>query len=281
MNDQLNPVSKDKLEESASALRNVRVPDGPSPALVASTVEALQSLTTSPGLFRRIKRRELMFRIARYSSVAAALSLLLVGGWVVFGEYGTNIAFAQVEQQLREAKSFSYKVVNEPQGNTQSPGWEENVTKVYFKDPALLREERADGSVLITDGTRGTTLTYDPVTKKARRFRASQPQAHQPQWMAQRRFFLEVNQNWAEAAKRLGEREVDGRKAQGFRLPAGDRKTWTVWVESKTGEPIRVERLSPNFKTTLSHIVLNPDLADSLFSLEPPAGYDLETPDTN
>ena len=262
----------DAVERAGRALRDVRVPPGPSPTIVASTVEALRALDISPELARRNTRRELMFRIGRYSGVAAAACLVVVGGWFLFSGPGTSVSFAQVVEKIREAKSFSYEVVNEPLGTTRSPGWEKSVTKVFFKEPGLLREERARGDVMIQNIAAGKTLRYDPSTKTATLY----PFKAQPPWLAFRKFFLNKDRQWGDGAEqRLGEREVDGTKAQGFALRENENSTWNIWADGKTGKLLRLEHVSRDWKTVMSKIVLNPDLPDTLFSVEPPKGYEL------
>ena len=213
-----------------------------------------------------------MFRIGRYSGVAAAISLLVIGGWFLFSGPGTNVSFAQVIEKVREAKSFSYEIVNEPMGTTKSPGWEKSVMKVYFKEPGLLREERPGGDVMIQNITAGKTLRYDPSTKKAMLF----PFKPQAPWLAFRKFFLDKDRNWGDGAEqRLGEREVDGKKAQGFAVRENENTVWNIWVDSKTAKLLRLEYVTRDWKTVTSKIVLNPDLPDSLFSVEVPEGYEL------
>jgi outer membrane lipoprotein-sorting protein len=163
-------------------------------------------------------------------------------------------------------------VRNEPLGTTKSPGWEKSVTKVFFKEPGLLREERADGDVMIQNITAGLTLRYDPSTKKATQF----PLKPQPPWLAFRKFFLDGDPKWADGAEqRLAEREVDGTKAQGVELRENQASVWNIWVDAKTGNLLCLEHVSPDWKTVMSKIVLNPDLPDTLFSVEPPKGYEL------
>ncbi|MGD0897297.1 MAG: hypothetical protein ABR915_05630 [Thermoguttaceae bacterium] len=262
----------DAVERAGRALRDVRVPPGPSPTIVASTVEALQALDNPPDVARRNARRELMFRIGRYSGVAAAICLLVVGGWLLFSGPGTNVSFAQVIEKVREAKSFSYEIVAEPIGTTKNPGWEKSVMKVYFREPGLLREERPGGDVMIQNITAGKTLRYDPSTKKAILF----PFKPQAPWLAFRKFFLDEGRNWGDGAEqRLGEREVDGTKAQGFAVRGDANTLWNIWADAKTGKLLRLEYVTRDWKTVTSKIVLNPDLPDSLFSVEPPEGYDL------
>ena len=55
--------------------------------------------------------------------------------------------------------------------------------------------------------------------------------------------------------------------------------TVTIWGDPQTGLPIRIESYSAleGVKSTLSDFVFNVDLDKSLFSVEPPAGYTVQT----
>jgi outer membrane lipoprotein-sorting protein len=81
----------------------------------------------------------------------------------------------------------------------------------------------------------------------------------------------------------LGEREVDGKKAVGL-LCRGGREETTIWADPATALPVRVETvISPPPSTnmrperiTMHDFEFNKELEVSLFSTEPPAGYEVE-----
>jgi hypothetical protein len=74
----------------------------------------------------------------------------------------------------------------------------------------------------------------------------------------------------------LGEKVVDGRRLAGYRL-AGRGMIYELWGDPKTGLPVRIESSSPgnpNAKPSIwTDFVFNAELDESLFSMEPPAGY--------
>ena len=73
----------------------------------------------------------------------------------------------------------------------------------------------------------------------------------------------------------LGEKEIDGRKVVGFHISSQPHDL-ILWGDPKTGLPVRVEMtmgIEGSVKTTFSDFVFNVDMDESLFSLEPPAGY--------
>jgi hypothetical protein len=76
----------------------------------------------------------------------------------------------------------------------------------------------------------------------------------------------------------LGEKDLDGRHLLGYRL-TGHGLVMDVWGDPKTGLPVRVESTAPSaphMKIVESDFVFNVDLDESLFSLVPPAGYEVE-----
>jgi hypothetical protein len=76
----------------------------------------------------------------------------------------------------------------------------------------------------------------------------------------------------------LGEKEIDGRHVIGFRSLTAPDGVIEVWGDPKTGMPVRIDQTmslshSMKIKLTVSNFELNVDLDESLFSVEPPAGY--------
>ncbi len=75
----------------------------------------------------------------------------------------------------------------------------------------------------------------------------------------------------------LGEKEIDGRHVVGYRL-TGRGQVNSFWGDPKTGLPVLIEQtmaMFPDAKTTMSDFVFNVEMDESLFSVEPPAGYEV------
>jgi hypothetical protein len=78
----------------------------------------------------------------------------------------------------------------------------------------------------------------------------------------------------AQSAETLGVREIDGRTAEGFRVP--DKVNgWTVWADPDTSLPLRIELRQPEIRRTIvmSDFDFGVDFDESLFSTTAPEGY--------
>lgn len=77
----------------------------------------------------------------------------------------------------------------------------------------------------------------------------------------------------------LGEKEIDGHRAVGWRVSGPGLHdpgvTGTIWGDPKTGLPIRFEcsYAMDGHKGTMTEFILNPDFDESMFNLDPPTGY--------
>ena len=73
----------------------------------------------------------------------------------------------------------------------------------------------------------------------------------------------------------LGEKEIDGQCVVGFHIEIRG-VDMNLWGDPKTGQPVRVEMtwgMDGNMRAAMSDFVFNADMDESLFSVEPPAGY--------
>ena len=73
----------------------------------------------------------------------------------------------------------------------------------------------------------------------------------------------------------LGTRQIDGRKAVGFR--ATHPKTEIVlWADAESGLPVRIESRQGQLNVICKNVQFDVPMEESLFSMEPPEGYKLE-----
>ena len=218
------------------------------------------------------------------SRVAAAVIFVLavtgVAWWFHAG--GTTPAFADFIRPILEAKTARYKMITEMTGANAA----KTTTVVMVLGPSRTRSEMETEMpnlpksklVQIWDGYQGKSLQLEPEQKLATLY-VDRPKDKTPKdadplggW---RSLFLDAWKTPGLKREPLGEKVIDDRHVIGFRIttPAG---VIEVWGDPKTGMPVRIDEttaLIPNMKMTISDFELNGDLDESLFSVEPPAGY--------
>jgi hypothetical protein len=138
-----------------------------------------------------------------------------------------------------------------------------------------------DKMVTISDEM-GNSLTLRPDEKIA----TVTTSANAPKEGRSEEIFFDLRSQLADARgqpdsirQSLGEKVIDGRPLVGYRL-TGRGMICDLWGDPKTGMPVRLENSAPsnpNMKPTIcSDFVFDADLDESLFSLEPPAGYKVQ-----
>jgi hypothetical protein len=196
------------------------------------------------------------------------IAAVLVGMYQLGGN-GANAVYASVVEQLHYAPTMTYSIV------THTPV--ENMPtlrqQMAFKEPGYMRTTTADGYITVIDWNQNKGITLWPPKKEYIDFEASNYQ-HDP---AQDPFMVveKLRTLPDEADEVLGEKEIDGRVLQGFRVTQGDMIS-TVWVDPQTEQLVRVEieyTSSPGMNTIMTDFQFNSELDDSLFSLTPTEGY--------
>lgn len=139
--------------------------------------------------------------------------------------------------------------------------------------PHRTREELWDGNVSISDGGRSLYLNLEDKEARLTEY-ADAPE--RPGFLERLRTLLtDAPDKPAVKRQTLGESQIDGRRAIGYRI-AEPGKITTIWADPRSLLPIQVEielGLYPDSKTIYNDFVFNVDLDESLFSLEPPADY--------
>ena len=217
-------------------------------------------------------------RVSRIS--AAAIVALAIGGIAVwFHEGGTTPAFADFIEPILSAKTVTFKTTIEAEG-------QKITSKVMgMASPQRMRlEQDMPGQqkiVTVFDDT-GNNLVLRPAEKVAIVITLTNvPKEKRP-----KAIFFELRSQLADARDRpdwirepLGEKVIDGRRLVGFRL-TGHGMICELWGDPKTGMPVRIENSAPsnpNLKPMIcSDFVFDANLDESLFSLEPPAGYKVQ-----
>jgi hypothetical protein len=256
---------EDRLDRAVGALRGAAVPDGPPEELVADTLAALRRAGGGrPGsqtFFSRMKTMKSLSRIA--AGVLLAVGLAVLGAVLL---PTPTVAFADVVGRVSGARSLMYKV-----RSTAAHSEETFDLKYFVLADGRYRAEGPGAMVNVVDPRAGKTILLDTEAKTA-----AVGVFKGPGGAGNRDPLEQFRKRRDKDAKDLGEREVGGRKVRGF-VTSADGPEYTVWADVETGVPVTVEAtlLLPDgaVKFVMSDFVVDPNLDDSLFSVEVPEGY--------
>jgi len=260
--------------------------------LVRTRAEMIQPtlLTRSLNNWRWIMR-------SRVSRVAAAVIFVLAitGVAVWFQGGGARPALADFIEPIREAKTVKCKVTTEFTAQSlqmkllpeaMQRDLRKTTREVMMLGATRMRTETVNPdkskTIRIWDGGQGKSISLLPAQKRAEVFDgANKPREKTPnggdpvagwRWM-----LLDAHDRPDAKRESLGEKVIDGRQAVGFRI-SSPAAVFDVWGDPKTGLPARVEWTTeavPDVKVTMSNFEFNVDMDESLFSVEPPAGYEV------
>jgi outer membrane lipoprotein-sorting protein len=215
--------------------------------------------------------------VSRISAVA--IVALAIGGIVVwFYGGGTTPAFADFIEPILGAKTVTFKTTFEAEGQ-----------KITGKVMATTSPQRVRFEQELPDKQKMVTISYDTgslTLRPAEKVAIVTTLTNVPKEKRPKVIFFELRSQLAEARdlpdwirKPLGEKVIDGRRLVGYRL-TGRGMICDLWGDPKTGMPVRIESSepsNPNQKPRIwSDFVFDSDLDESLFSLEPPAGYKVQ-----
>jgi outer membrane lipoprotein-sorting protein len=220
--------------------------------------------------FERVKAMPWKTKSAAALAMAACIAVV---AFVAVDYPGASLAWGQVVEKLRSAKTMSFdSVLKNESDRTQL-----SRSRTYFKVPGRMRTEtemKDQKGFVVFDMPAGKVLMADSVTKTAR---VSPLEGVEGKDIAA--YEIEALQKLREDQSRpLGEKTIGGVPVRGFEIVT-DNVTTTVWADAKTGAPVEVEFLHKNHpvgsqRQTWTNIKLDEPLDDSLFSVEPPAGYE-------
>jgi len=228
--------------------------------------ERQTSGVTKPEIWRTIMSN----KITKLAVAAAIVIAVLIGSHYFAGPVSvTTSAYAEIAQRLQNARTLLYTVTT----TTPVQGMPNMVMEIAFKEPGYMRMTMPRGYVSVMDCIQGKGLSIIPEKKQFIEMEIS----NLPDDGGRRQFdAIEKLRSLPERADEvIGERQIDGRTVQGFRVTE-EGMTNTVWIDPKTRELVKVEVAfdnAPGISGTMTGFQFNADLPDELFSLRPPDGY--------
>jgi len=195
-------------------------------------------------------------------TAAAVIIIVLIVGIYQLGDRieVTSVAFADVLERIRIARTVSYTMTVEKEG-------EEPVTMHYMLiEPSRVRVEASDGAITIVDTYQGKSITLRPAEKKA--YVMSSSIAPKYILNAYQEIKEDLLKKFADGSEEnIGQAEINGRKVVGF-LVKYDSTEVIVWADADSGVPVQIESVGAfrseasqdeqgsTTKVTLSNLVL-------------------------
>ena len=259
-----------------------------------------------------VERTRSMRRIAKFAVTASILVAVgILASWMTAGGGSNAMAFSRVADALDKLRSATYDITvtsTEEKGeNDQSPVKATGTGRGYFLAPSHQRSEltietpaqtvnkvtvpkQTFNQVTVVDGQAAKCLmlhdnlkiaTFMDMKKVWEDMEKSGKGIPPDLFETVRRLVREGSSGSGEKAQSLGAKEIDGCEAVGFktRSEAGD-MVLTLWADPETAWPVRIEITGNMFAKVhmvMSNFRHDVDLDESLFSLDPPEGYSLQT----
>lgn len=233
------------------------------------------SETASPP---RMKIRDLiMKKVKRYAPGALAACLLgAIGIAIVLYGGESSVAWADVQKHIEQAKCMKSKVLVTMPDGTKSTGQQVMATGgLVRQDTTVKTGQMTMNMVMIMNYDKGAILTLIPAQKIASLSKfTDMPPAMKEAMVGKNDQLAELKRMVRNAEKELGEKTIDGVKAEGFQVK-NEQMVMDIWVDAKTALPIRIEgeMIVTKTKVVLSDIEFLDKIDPDLFSLEPPKGY--------
>lgn len=262
----------DLLARAEGLLRRTTVPEG-RPEEAFGRILARLHAESGPCPPVPSLRRKLGRWPVRWAAAVAAVAMLgyLAATWLA----APARAFAQVAEQLRDARTLAYRTTTHVAGQAQPVEvW------VLVNGPGLMRcEVESLGTVTVLDMVRNRILVLDRKSRSAHLIERPTTGDAAPFDVAARQV-EDLRALGRTPSQFAGRRRIGNVEAEGYRVrqPGQDA---VVWVDPRARLPLRVElnagAAGAADAVSLFDIQINPQLDESLFRLEPPGGYALTT----
>ncbi|MDD5326283.1 MAG: zf-HC2 domain-containing protein [Phycisphaerae bacterium] len=213
-----------------------------------------------------LRRRIMKSSITRLAAAAAIVLVSLVG---ISQFFGGTVTFAEVIKPILNARTVVFDFIT---------GEDENGPVIH--DIAVGSRTRRTFSnmdtILIIDTDNAKMLTLDPKSKGAAYIDIKGPlQEGTKSFMEFVRNVVGNLKNNNMPVQELGEKEIDGQKARGFLVKNYPNIELTIWADSRTALPIRIEMEMGQSSYILKNIEFDVPVDESLVSMEPPSDYTL------
>jgi hypothetical protein len=208
----------------------------------------------------------------KFSTITIAVIITAVIGVYFLGSLTESVAWADVVRPILNARTVVFNVI-------MAEGENVPVTRVMNMGTQRVRSEvlSPDGktvqAIAIIDFDTSRVLTLNPKQKIAALIDLKDlPEKPENILEEMRNIITDLQNDPDVLIEPLGEKEIDGRTAKGFRATGPDEEL-TIWVDSQTALPIRIEQKGRQIQFACTDFQFDIEMDESLFSMEIPEGY--------
>jgi outer membrane lipoprotein-sorting protein len=274
-----NREEADSVQRALAAIGRQAEQQEPSEQVLADALAQMRRA----GSARTGLTKNILLRITTmtFTQKIAAAVMLTVGGlvlWFAMTMFGgfSSISYADVAEQIRAAHTMSWT-----ETVSGGPIPQPMTMKTQCLEPGHVRMEMPTGqgqdmSVIITDQATGKSLVLNEAAKTAQFIEVKTTGTPQPM-QDTAAFFRNLAEQHGEP---IEPRQIGDIKARGFRVTSFGYPA-SIWVDPATKLPLLVEcTMTMNnqpMKVDMTDFVFDAPLDASLFSMDAPAGYKVQT----
>ena len=225
-------------------------------------------LVAQPGVHSRTSARRIAFGSV---TLVAAVCFAIV---FVVSMFDSRSAIAQIQERLSKVKSVKYSVHEQPEGEAIRN------YQIFVSEPGRTRIEVGD-EITIVDLSKKKMIHLNRQTRYAKVTTGFNPR----QALS---IYDELRRQSFDSLTKLPDRQIDDKETVGFLIDNGStsRREMKLWTDSVTSLPVRVESVMtpprdsvlvrPVITSVADHFVFDEPIDETLFVIEPPAGYTVE-----
>ncbi len=231
---------------------------------LAAHKKVIGSVSSRPTIWRIIMR-------TRTGKIAAAAVIIVsvVAGIHFLGVPTESVAWADVVRPILTARTVVFNIEGENIPTTRVM----NMGTQRVRGEVLSADGKAVQVIVITDYDTSRMFQLIPSKKTAVVIDLKDiPEKPENILEELRNMVTEIQNNTDISVEQLGEKEIDGRIATGFRARNPDGEI-TVWADTQTALPIRIEQQWGQMQFVYTDFQFDIEMDESLFSMEIPEGY--------
>jgi hypothetical protein len=205
-------------------------------------------------------------------AAAAVVIIAILTAIHFLGSPIEGIAWADVVRPILTARTVVFDVImgegeNVPIIRAMSIGTRRVRNEVLSPDGKTIQ------SITIVDYDTSQMLTLNP-QHKTTLLTDLKDLSEEPENLLEelRNVITELQNDPNVSVEPLGEKEIDGQIAKGFRATGTDEE-FTIWADPQTHLPIRIEQKWRQVEFVLTNFEFDIELDESLFNMEIPEGY--------